>query len=53
VGRHTQRKEEMATTGKRTPMASGPRGVDVGVQSGPPADGRVRVLADTGDSARA
>jgi hypothetical protein len=31
-------------------LASGPRGVDVGVQSGPPG---ARALADTGDSARA
>ena len=52
-GRHTQRKGEMATTGKGTALASGPRGVDVGVQSGPLEDGGVRALADTGDSARA
>ncbi len=52
-GRHTQQKGEMATTGKGTPLASGPRGVDVGVQSGPPGDGGVRALADTGDPARA
>ena len=43
----------MATTGKGTALASGPRGVDVGVQSGPLGDGGVRALADTGDSARA
>jgi hypothetical protein len=53
VGRHTQQEEEMAIAGTSTPMASGPRGVDVGVQSGPSADGGVRALADTGDSARA
>jgi hypothetical protein len=40
-------------TGKGTPLASGPRGVDVGVQSGPPWGGGVRALADTGNSARA
>ena len=52
VGTHSK-KEEMATTGKGMPLASGPRGVDVGVQSGPLEDGGVRALADTGDSARA
>jgi hypothetical protein len=53
VGRHTQQEEEMAMAGTRTPMAIWPRGVDVGVQSGPPAVGGARALADTGDSARA
>jgi hypothetical protein len=47
------KEEEMATAGARAPLASGPRGVDVGVQSGPLEDGGVRALADTGDSARA
>ncbi len=50
MGRHTQQEEEMAIAGTRTPMAIGPRGVNV--QGGPPADGRVRALAGTGDSVR-
>jgi len=41
----------MATTGKGTPLASGPRGVDVGMH--PSGPGGARALADTGDSARA
>ena len=52
VGTRSKEKE-MATAGARAPLASGPRGVDVGVQSGPLEDGGVRALADTGDSARA
>ena len=34
-------------------MAIGPRGVDVSVRGGPPADGRVRAEAGTGATARA
>jgi hypothetical protein len=40
-------------SGTRTPMAIGPKGVDVSMRGGPPADGRVRAVAGTGDSARA
>jgi hypothetical protein len=35
------------------PMAIGPKEVDVSVRGGPPADGGVRAVAGTGDSARA
>jgi hypothetical protein len=34
-------------------MAIGPKEVDMSVRGGPPADGRVRAVAGTGDSARA
>jgi hypothetical protein len=43
----------MAIAGTGMPSAIRPKEVDVTVRGGPPADGRVRAVASTGDSARA
>jgi hypothetical protein len=43
----------MAIAGTGMPSAIGPKEVDVTVRGGPPADGRVRAVASTGDPARA